>query len=179
VDAVMFSGDKLLGGPQAGIIVGADETIAQVRRHPLMRAMRADKMTYAALEATLEEYAAGRAVETIPVTRMLGMRTEEIGTRANALAATLGTRGVSATVIDGYSTIGGGSAPGSALPTRLVAITHPGTGPDALEARLRDGDPPLIARIETDRLVLDLRTVPPEMDAALADVIAAAWRNEC
>jgi L-seryl-tRNA(Ser) seleniumtransferase len=179
VDAVMFSGDKLLGGPQAGIIVGADETIAQVRRHPLMRAMRADKMTYAALEATLEEYAAGRAVETIPVTRMLAMRTEEIGPRANALAATLGTRGVSATVIDGYSTIGGGSAPGSALPTRLVAITHPGTGPDALEARLRDGDPPLIARIETDRLVLDLRTVPPEMDAALADVIAAAWRNEC
>ena len=168
-DAVMFSGDKLLGGPQAGIIAGTEEALGKVRRHPLMRALRADKMTYAALEATLEEYAAGRAAETVPVARMIAMPIEEIGRRADALAARLSNAGVQAIVVDGESTIGGGSAPGSALPTRLVALQdHPA---DAVEARLRSGDPPVIARIDADRLVLDLRTVPPELDAQLADAI--------
>jgi L-seryl-tRNA(Ser) seleniumtransferase len=169
-DAVMFSGDKLLGGPQAGIIVGTEEAIAKVRRHPLMRALRADKMTYAALEATLEEYAAGRATETVPVPRMIAMRIDEIGRRAESLVATLLSGGVRAAVVDGTSTIGGGSAPGSALPTPLVALSHPEPA-DAFEARLRAGDPPVIARIENDRVVLDLRTVPPERDEQLAELI--------
>jgi L-seryl-tRNA(Ser) seleniumtransferase len=175
-DAVMFSGDKLLGGPQAGIIAGSEETVAKVRKHPLMRALRADKMTYAALEATLEEYAGGRAAETVPVARLIAMPTEEIGRRAAALAAALSARGVPATVIDGASTIGGGSAPGSALPTRLVALSASEPA-DAIEERLRGADPPLIARIENDRVVLDLRTVPPEMDAQLTELVATALRR--
>ena len=175
-DAVMFSGDKLLGGPQAGVIVGSEEAIAKVRRHPLMRALRADKMTYAALEATLEEYAAGRAAETVPVARMIAAGPEEIGRRAAALATALSSRGVPATVIEGVSTVGGGSAPGSALPTRLVALMHSEPA-DAVEARLRVAEPPVIARIENDRVVLDLRTVPPERDQQLAEILVQVVRS--
>ena len=157
-DAVMFSGDKLLGGPQAGIVAGSAEAIGRIRRHPLMRA----------LEATLEEYAAGRAVETVPVARMIAMRVEEIAARADALVQALANAGVEAAVVDGHSTIGGGSAPGSALATRLVAVAGPAA---ALESRLRAGDPPVVARIESDRLVLDLRSVPPELDVQLAELV--------
>ena len=176
-DAVMFSGDKLLGGPQAGIVAGTEETIAKVRRHPLMRALRADKMAYAALEATLEEYASGRALDTIPVARMIAMSIEEVGRRAEALVATLSTRGVRATVVDGASTIGGGSAPGSELPTRLVALSD-SQGADALEVRLRAAAPPVIARIENDRVVLDLRTVPPEQDGELVEIVLGVIRSD-
>ena len=112
VDVVLFSGDKLLGGPQAGIIAGRASLIDAVRRHPLMRALRVDKMTYAALEATLQEYAAGRAPETIPVARMLALDVDAIRRRAQALID--GLRGnVTGEIVDGFSTIGGGSAPGS------------------------------------------------------------------
>jgi L-seryl-tRNA(Ser) seleniumtransferase len=170
-DAVLFSGDKLLGGPQAGIIAGRAALIETIRRHPLMRAVRVDKMTYAALEATLQEYAAGRAERTLPVARMIGMGVEEIRARAEALARRLSgpLRGV---VVDGVSTIGGGSAPGSALPTALVALTHSTESAAHLERRLREQSPPVIARIEDDRVVLDLRTVPPEDDTMLAAIIA-------
>jgi L-seryl-tRNA(Ser) seleniumtransferase len=167
VDVVMFSGDKLLGGPQAGIIAGTESAISQVRRHPLMRALRVDKMTYAALEATLQEHAAGRAAETVPVIRMLTMTTAEIGDRAHALAMALAGAPLRAEIIDGVSTIGGGSAPGSALPTKLVALAHPALNATDLEARLRALDLPIIARIENDRVVLDLRTVAPEDDELL------------
>jgi L-seryl-tRNA(Ser) seleniumtransferase len=167
VDVVMFSGDKLLGGPQAGIIAGTESAISQVRRHPLMRALRVDKMTYAALEATLQEHAAGRAAETVPVIRMLTMTTAEIGDRAHALAMALAGAPLRAEIIDGVSTIGGGSAPGSALPTKLVALAHPALNATDLEARLRALDLPVIARIENDRVVLDLRTVAPEDDELL------------
>ena len=170
-DAVMFSGDKLLGGPQAGIIAGTEKAVSAIRRHPLMRALRVDKMTYAALEATLQEHAAGRAPEQIPIVRMMTMSLEEIDARARALAATLNGSGVQAEVVDGHSTIGGGSAPGSALPTRLVAITHRSLNATDLEARLRGGDPPVIARIENERVVLDLRTVDRDEDAVLAGIM--------
>src|SRR5918912_1505134 len=113
----MFSGDKLLGGPQAGIIAGSTEAVSLVRRHPLMRALRVDKLTYAALEATLQEYAVGRAQDTVPVARMIAMSAAEIGARAESVAACVRKHGVDADVIDGSSTIGGGSAPGSLLPT--------------------------------------------------------------
>jgi L-seryl-tRNA(Ser) seleniumtransferase len=167
-DVVMFSGDKLLGGPQAGIIAGTNAVVSKIRAHPLMRALRVDKLTYAALEATLGEYAAGRARATVPVARMLALTAEEIGRRAGALASALASRGLTAVVADGHSTIGGGSAPGSTLPTRLVTIAHPAMSAAAVEARLRLGDPPIIARIEHDRVVLDLRTVDPDDDELIA-----------
>ena len=171
-DVVMFSGDKLLGGPQAGIIAGTEAALTPVRRHPLMRALRVDKMTYAALEGTLEAYAGGRAVIDVPVARMISMTVEEIDSRARAVASALPPT-LQATIIDGYSTIGGGSAPGSSLPTRLIAITDSNTSNDALAASLRAQNPPIVARIENDRVILDLRTVPPEDDERLAAAIAA------
>ena len=167
-DAVMFSGDKLLGGPQAGIIAGTAAALSRVRTHPLMRALRVDKLTYAALEATLEEYAAGRARDTIPVARMLALTAADIAPRADALARALSAAGFDAHVIDGMSTIGGGSAPGSTIPTRLVAVRHASLSADALMERLRRAEPPVIARIESDRVVVDLRTIDPEDDQGLA-----------
>jgi L-seryl-tRNA(Ser) seleniumtransferase len=170
-DLVLFSGDKLLGGPQAGIVAGSADAVGAVRRHPLMRALRVDKMTYAALEATLQEHAAGRANDTIPAARMIAASVEEIAARVETLARQLRGMDVSSGVIDGHSTIGGGSAPGSKLPTRLLALTHRSLPADALEARLRASDPPIIARIENDQVLLDLRTVPPEQDAVLIDIL--------
>ena len=171
VTIVMFSGDKLLGGPQSGIIAGATDAVARVRQHPLMRALRADKMTYAALEATLEEYAAGRAQQTVPVARMIATPVEDLGRRADALVTGLSAAGLQAEVVGGFSTIGGGSAAGSQLPTRLVALTMPA---GRLESALRAGCPPVIARIENDRVLLDLRTVPPEEDERLAALVTSA-----
>ena len=169
--AVMFSGDKLLGGPQAGIIVGQQPLLAQIRTHPLMRALRVDKMTYAALEATLEEYAADRADSTVPVTAMIAMALDAIERRARALADALSAKGIRASVVDGESTIGGGSAPGATIPTKLVAID--GASPQKIEQRLREYDVPIIARIERDRVLLDLRTVDPTDDAVMIAACAA------
>jgi L-seryl-tRNA(Ser) seleniumtransferase len=167
-DLVCFSGDKLLGGPQAGIIAGRRETVDAIRRHPLMRALRVDKLTYAALEATLEEHAIGRGQEGVPVQRMLRLTKDEIGTRADAVAAALSATGWTTRVIDGSSTVGGGSAPGTAIPTRLVEISKDGMSADQIEQHLRSLDPPVIARIHEDRVVLDLRTVDPGDDKALS-----------
>jgi L-seryl-tRNA(Ser) seleniumtransferase len=163
-DIVCFSGDKLLGGPQAGILAGRRDLIDRVRTHPLMRALRADKLTYAALEATLIEYAAGRATETVPVARMLTVAPERIAARAEALAPTLRAGGWQVEILDGVSAVGGGSAPGVTLPTKLIALTRDGRTADQIEAALRAGDPPVIARIEDSRVVLDLRTVDPRDD---------------
>ncbi len=173
VDVVCFSGDKLLGGPQAGVIVGRAEWVSTLRKHPLMRALRVDKLTYAALEATLGEHFAERAWDTVPVLRMASLPVDAIGARAEALAASLRSAGLTVSVIDGYSTIGGGSAPGSQLPTRLVTITHPTLSPDAFESALRALDPPVIARIEHDSVRLDLRTVAPTDDQRLATLLGS------
>ena len=168
-----FSGDKLLGGPQAGLIVGTEAPLARIRTHPLMRALRVDKMTYAALEATLLEYARGRARTTVPVARMLAATAEEIDVRATALADRVAGHPVfEANVVSGASTVGGGGAPGSALPTRLVRLTPRGGSAATLEARLRGLHPPIVARIEHDRVVLDLRTVLPEQDDQLTAALA-------
>jgi L-seryl-tRNA(Ser) seleniumtransferase len=170
VDVVCVSGDKLLGGPQAGIVLGRKELLESIRRHPLMRAFRADKMTYAALAGTLAEYAAGRASETVPVLRMLTRTPDAIETRARTVAAALEASGLyECDIIDGRSTIGGGTTPGLTLPTRLLAVARRGHSAAALEAALRRLDPPVIARIERDRLVLDLRTVFEDEDAALVN----------
>jgi L-seryl-tRNA(Ser) seleniumtransferase len=174
VDVCCFSGDKLLGGPQAGIIVGRVAHVDRIRKHPLMRALRVDKMTYAALEATLAEYAAGRAQTTVPVQRMLTLSAGEIRARAETVAAAIRARdGWNAEVLRGVSAIGGGSAPGVELPTTLVAIEKRGMTPDALEALLRRQTPPIIARIERDRLLLDLRTVLPDQDSELSACLAS------
>jgi len=173
VDVCCFSGDKLLGGPQAGIIVGRPALVDRARTHPLMRALRVDKLTYAALEATLMEYAAGRAAATVPVRRMLAATADEIRARADAMAADLrGRAGWRVDVVAGTSAIGGGSAPGVEVPTWLLAVERESFTADALADALRRSAPPVIARIERDRLLLDLRTVFPEQDRQLAAILA-------
>jgi L-seryl-tRNA(Ser) seleniumtransferase len=138
-----------------------------------MRALRVDKLTYAALEATLEAHAIGRGADEVPVQRMLRLTADEIGARAESLAASLNASGWHARVIDGVSTVGGGSAPGAELPTRLVELTRDGMTADQIEQHLRAGDPPVIARIVNDRVVLDLRTVLEDE----TETLAAAMRS--
>jgi L-seryl-tRNA(Ser) seleniumtransferase len=167
VDLVCFSGDKLLGGPQCGIIAGRRSLVDQLRTHPLMRALRVDKMTFAILEATLAEYVAGRAASSVPVQQMLHATAEDIEVRAVALGELLAARGWQIALMSGSSAVGGGSAPGIGLPTVLLSIAREGQSAAATEAWLRRLDPPVVARIEDDRVVLDLRTVLPEQDSAL------------
>jgi L-seryl-tRNA(Ser) seleniumtransferase len=167
VDIVCVSGDKMLGGPQAGMVLGRKALVDQLRKHPLMRALRVDKLAYAALEGTLVEHWAGRAHEAVPVLRMLHAPVERIREKANALAEQLRARGWHASVVDGHSAIGGGSAPGVTVPTALVRLSREGWSADRLEAWLRERDTPIIARIVDDAVVLDLRTVDGKDDARL------------
>jgi L-seryl-tRNA(Ser) seleniumtransferase len=177
-DVVVFSGDKLLGGPQAGLVAGKRRYVEAMRRNPLYRALRVDKMTLAALDAVLADHEAGRAAERVPVVRMLALAAGEIEPRARALAAALAAEGpgFTAAVEPGESAVGGGAAPTIGLPTTLVALTHREKSVDALSAALRAGDPPVLARIADGRLVLDLRTVPPEDDGRLREALARAAR---
>jgi L-seryl-tRNA(Ser) seleniumtransferase len=171
VDVVAFSGDKLLGGPQAGILAGRAALVTALRRNPLYRALRVDKMTLAALDVVLADHDGGRAAERIPVLRMLALGAAELLARATALATAL--RSVPALTVEtaaGDSAVGGGAAPTLALPTTLVAVSHARLGPDALAAGLRRGATPVIVRILEGRVVLDPRTIAPEEEA---DVLAA------
>jgi L-seryl-tRNA(Ser) seleniumtransferase len=173
VDVVCFSGDKLLGGPQCGIVAGRKALIDRLRTHPLMRALRVDKITFALLEATLAEYVAGRAASTVPVQRMLHATADEIEERAMALGERLAAGGWQIAMMSGSSAVGGGSAPGIGLPTVLLSIAREGESAAATEAWLRTLDPPVVARIEDDRVVLDLRTVLAEQDATLAALLGS------
>jgi L-seryl-tRNA(Ser) seleniumtransferase len=172
-DLVTFSGDKLLGGPQAGLIVGRAGLIAELRQHPLTRALRVDKGTLAALQATLLHYARGEAEREVPVWRMIATPLAELAARAAVLAAGLRAAGIPATVVQASSTVGGGSLPGETLPTWAVAVAV--AAPDALAAALRLGDPPMVARIADGLLLLDLRTVPAEVDEVVLRTVQAAW----
>ena len=172
VDLVCFSGDKMLGGPQAGIIVGRRPLVQQLHRHPLMRALRVDKLTLAALEGTLLEYHASRAAETVPVVRMLSLSAASIEARAERLAQQLHSAGWRVALMSGGSAVGGGSAPGVELDTVLLALHRDGTSAAALEQQLRQLDPPIIARIHEQAVVLDLRTVLEEQDEDLAAALA-------
>ncbi|HEY0734691.1 MAG TPA: L-seryl-tRNA(Sec) selenium transferase [Herpetosiphonaceae bacterium] len=175
-DLVCFSGDKLLGGPQAGLIVGSSSIIGQLRKHPLLRALRVDKLTIAAMEATLLSYVQGRAEQEIPVWQMISASVESLHTRATTIVAQLRERGVSMAEVTGCeSAVGGGSLPGATLPSWSVTLA---TAPDRLHARLRHGDPAVIARIVEDRLLLDLRTVLPHEDMLLVDAVSAALAQE-
>ena len=173
VDLVSISGDKLLGGPQAGIVLGTKVLIDRLRTHPLMRALRVDKLTYAALEGTLLDHWAGRAHDDVPVLRMLHAPLEAVRACAVALAETLQARGWTTSVIDGESAIGGGSAPGVTVPTALVQLAWTGWSADRLEAWLRALDTPVIARIQHETVVLDLRTVSDGEAAVLSELLTA------
>jgi L-seryl-tRNA(Ser) seleniumtransferase len=167
VDIVTYSGDKLLGGPQAGLISGRADLVARMRTNSLFRALRVDKLTYAALEATLLAYVK-RDHEAIPTLRMMRLTKNEIGKRAESLAAQILSAKISIDLIDGESVIGGGAAPSSVLPTRLLAISYVGLSADELAARLRASDPPVIARVENGKVLLDLRTVFADQDPMIA-----------
>jgi L-seryl-tRNA(Ser) seleniumtransferase len=169
---ISCSGDKLLGGPQAGIILGRADLIARLKRFPLTRALRVDKTTLAALQATLLHYLLGEAPQKVPVWRMISLDAKQIEGRARRWVGELAERGVPATVRPGQSTVGGGSLPGETLPTHLVALDL--EAPGELAGHLRAGEPPVVARIENDRLVLDPRTVLPEQEPALWDLVAQA-----
>ncbi|MDH7485500.1 MAG: L-seryl-tRNA(Sec) selenium transferase [Anaerolineae bacterium] len=168
-----FSGDKLLGGPQAGLIVGQKPLVERLRRHPLTRALRVDKTTLAGLQATLLHYLRGEAVAEIPIWQMIAAPLDGLRARSEAWAAQLQAMGIPASTQAAHSTVGGGSLPGQTLPTVVVALEP--ASPDALAARLRAQEPPVIGRIEANRLLLDPRTVLPEEDAALLAAVRHAW----
>ncbi len=170
---VFFSGDKLLGGPQAGIIVGKADLVERLERHPLARAMRIDKLNLAALTATLLHYLRKEAEEKIPVWRMISATEGAVKERAEKWNASAGSGGE---VVASRSAIGGGSLPGETLPTWCLALEHPlaSGGPEALTRRLRHGSPPVMARIEGDRTLLDPRTVLPEEEADLSQALKNA-----
>jgi L-seryl-tRNA(Ser) seleniumtransferase len=185
---VTFSGDKLLGGPQAGIIAGKKEFVDRIRLNPLFRALRVDKLTIAALEITLKSYLRG-ALDEIPTLRMIRLSAEEIARRAQSFCERLRANlqpGITVEVRPGFSVIGGGSTPDQQLPTHLIAIASPHPSPAQMESRLRqpqsaasgagapDQSIPVIARIEDNRVILDLRTVLPEEEAALLAAIQSA-----
>lgn len=172
-DLVTFSGDKLVGGPQAGLIVGRADLIARIRKDPLARAVRPEKVTLAALAATLGLYRAGRAVTDIPVWRMIAVTAEDLGRRADAIVAALPAAGrerVSVTEME--STVGGGSLPGETLESVGLVVT--GTGAAALATRLRAGDPAVVGRVDRGAVLLDLRTIDPSDDAAIGTALARA-----
>ena len=168
-DIITFSGDKLLGGPQAGLIVGGAEHIAKLRSHPLARALRVDKMTLAALDATLQSYRRGRAAAEIPVWRMIAQSEDGVQQRARRFQRRLAEANIEAELIPGESTVGGGSLPGETLPTVLLAFAL--RQPDSAAAALRSAEPPVVCRIQNDRLLVDLRTVLPEQEQALLAVL--------
>ena len=171
-DVVTFSGDKLLGGPQAGIAAGRALAIAKLRTHPLMRALRPDKLTIAALVATVVAYRDGTALQTLPVWRLIAEAPAKLARRAKAVAARLEAAGIPAAVIETTSTVGGGSLPEETQPSRGVALSA-ASAARAVGA-LRRADPPVIGRIVDDRVVLDLRSVLPEQDDALVNAVIGA-----
>jgi len=172
VDVVTYSGDKLLGGPQAGLLTGRTDLIARMRKNSLFRALRVGKLTYAALAATLLAYIKHDHA-AIPALRMMRLTRQEIAARAEALVQKLRSTAPKweLEIVDGESVVGGGAAPSAVLPTRLIAMSLPGSTADWLSARLRRCDPPIIARVEDGRVLLDLRTVFPEQDRAIADAV--------
>jgi len=169
-DVVTFSGDKLLGGPQSGIVLGRADVIKKMSRHPLARALRIDKLTLAALEATLRQRLSSRSDE-IPVDRMLHAPVENVRRRAAMWIVKLEERGVKTRLIDGMSAVGGGSLPAHPIPTVLIAIAGPAS---RIATALRQGDPPVIARIEKDECCLDPRTVLRGEDETLLDAVELA-----
>jgi L-seryl-tRNA(Ser) seleniumtransferase len=172
VDVVLYSGDKLLGGPQAGILSGRGDLVARMRSNSLFRALRVDKLTYAALEATLLAYMKMDS-ESIPALRMMHLSREDVALRAEVLAARIARDGMEVVLLDGESVLGGGAAPSAVLPTKLLGLSCAGLSADEFAAQLRQAPTPVIARVEEGRILIDLRTVFPEQEEALANALAA------
>jgi L-seryl-tRNA(Ser) seleniumtransferase len=178
-DVVTFSGDKLLGGPQAGILVGKPEPLERVRGNPLFRALRVDKLTIAALEATVSVYLRGR-LDSIPALRMMRLSKEEIAVRAGRLAESISARpGFTAVVRDGESLIGGGSTPGQVLPTSLIAVRHSQQPAAKLEETLRRQKPAVLGRVEQDEFIIDLRTVREDQDDKIVQAFGQLPIDDC
>jgi L-seryl-tRNA(Ser) seleniumtransferase len=171
VDVVCFSGDKLLGGPQAGILVGNRAAMARLRQHPLTRALRPDKATLAGLCATLDHYVRGDAEREVPVWRMIAASIDDLERRARGIIA--GIEDYPVSVTESRAAVGGGSIPGDTLPSRAVAIAPFSSGAQTVAERLRRWSPPIIARIAEDRVLLDLRTIAPDEDS----IVRAAVRD--
>jgi len=178
VDLICFSCDKLLGGPQAGIIAGAQKWVDPIRKNPLMRTYRVEKLIYGALEATLNSYRFGKAAQEIPILRMIAMTREKLNTRARnfirKLKPTLPAE-VCVRISGGDSLVGGGSCPECHLPTTLIVLESGRTRPNVVESRLRSQDPPIILRLEEDKVLVDLRTVFPSQEKTLAEGLRAAF----
>jgi len=172
VDVVSYSGDKLLGGPQAGILSGRADLVSRMRANSLFRALRVDKLTYAALEATLLAYVK-HDHNAIPALRMMHLSKDEINQRAEAVAGNVQSSVLKVEIIDGESVIGGGAAPSAVLPTRLLAVSREGLSADEISARLRASEPPVVARVEEGRVLFDLRTVFPEQDEKVMAALRA------
>lgn len=170
-DVVSFSGDKLLGSTQAGLIVGRRAIVSRLRRHSLYRALRVDKLCLAALEATLDAHRREASFEEIPTLRMLALTSGEIEERAqyliNRLSTSLNSSGLTAKIVEGASAVGGGSGPNTRPATVLIALQHEKLSAGEIESRLRSSAPPIIARIAEGKVLLDLRTVAPEEEAEL------------
>jgi L-seryl-tRNA(Ser) seleniumtransferase len=173
VDVVSFSGDKLLGSAQAGLIVGTRAIVSRLRKHPLYRALRSDKLRLAALEATLVSHQKDRAHEEVPVIQMLSLAADELQQRARSLIEAVGETELTLETLPGESAIGGGAGPTSTLPTTLIAIIHPTKSAQEIEHQLRSSSPPVIARISEGRVLLDVRTVFPEQFLILRDALRA------
>ena len=173
-DLALFSGDKLLGGPQAGIIAGKRTAVERLARHPMARALRMDKLNLAALSATLLHYLRGEATDKVPVWRMLSAPEHDVRARADAWADSIGPV---ASVVAGRSTVGGGSLPDETLPTWLVALSPGPAGADALARRLRHAPVPLVARVADECVLLDPRTVLPEEEKDLLQAVKASQKD--
>lgn len=176
VDIVTMSGDKLIGGPQAGIIVGRRELIDRCAWHPLARAVRADKATLAGMAATLRHYARGEAERAVPVWRMISVPLQSLFDRANLLRERLASTAISVAIRTATATVGGGSLPGEMLPS--VALSIGGSNLDERARQLRLGSPPIFTRIENDELLIDLRTILPEDDELLLQRLVHALRTD-
>ena len=173
-DLVCFSGDKLLGGSQAGIIAGSSRHVQRIRENPLFRALRVDKLALAVLESTLISYLTRREESEIPVVRMIRTDAGRLRERASDLAVRLSGLRTNLTVeaVEGVSVIGGGSTPSQSLPTWLLRLRSFGTSAAGLESLLRQSDPPVLARLDRETVLLDLRTVFPADDARLVDILS-------
>lgn len=174
VDVISFSGDKLLGGPQAGIIAGARKLIDPIRKNPLMRTYRVEKLVYGALEATIGSYRFGKAAVEIPIVRMISMTDRELKRRARNFSRKLKAvlpEGMHVRLSEGHSVVGGGSCPECRLPTTLLALESDSLSPNTIESRLRSQDPPVIVRLEEDKVLIDLRTVFPAQEPTLIKTI--------
>ena len=179
IDMVSFSGDKLLGGPQAGILVGTPERISVCRKNPLARALRVDKLTLAALEATVSAFVRERPLEEIPVLKMIATPASEIRTRCRHITAELeAVAGLDLSVEEGLSKVGGGAAPEEEIPTFVISVGAEGLSAQQVHERLRSQSPPVVARIAEDRVLIDLRTVFPRQEGALLAALSSLKRGQ-